>query len=74
MLINYGAQEIVYYIPESPDFDLHKFAPFIHEGNIQEIIANISSALYHIERNGNPKIIFSDLAISLTRLIHKKAS
>ncbi|WP_374957537.1 ATP-binding protein [Gilvibacter sp.] len=74
MLINYGAQEIAYYIPESPDFDLHKFAPFIHEGNIQEIIANISSALYHIERNGNPKIIFSDLAISLTRLIHKKAS
>ncbi|MDC7996811.1 ATP-binding protein [Gilvibacter sediminis] len=74
MLINYGASEIVYYTPESPDFDLKKFAPFIHEGNIQEIISNISSALYHVERNGNPKIIFSDLAISLTRLIHKKAS
>ena len=74
LLINYGASEIVYYTPESPDFDLKKFAPFIHEGNIQEIIANISSALYHVERNGNPKIIFSDLAISLTRLIHKKAS
>ncbi|WP_435578610.1 ATP-binding protein [Gilvibacter sp.] len=74
LLINYGASEIVYYTPESPDFDLTKFAPFIHEGNIQEIIANISSALYHVERNGNPKIIFSDLAISLTRLIHKKAS
>ncbi|NQX78487.1 DNA polymerase III subunit delta' [Gilvibacter sp.] len=64
LLINYGASEIVYYTPESPDFDLKKFAPFIHEGNIQEIIANISSALYHVERNGNPKIIFSDLASS----------
>ena len=73
MLINYGAGSIVYYQPESPDFDLNKFAPFIHEGNVQEIISNIETAQYHIERNGNPKIVFSDLAISLTRLIHKKA-
>ena len=74
LLINYGASEIVYYTPERPDFDLKKFAPFIHESNIQDIFTNISSALYHVERNGNPKIIFSDLAISLTRLIHKKPS
>ena len=73
MLVNYGAGSIVYYQPESPDFDLNKFAPFIHEGNVQEIISNIETAQYHIERNGNPKIVFSDLAISLTRLIHKKA-
>lgn len=73
LLINYGAQSIVYYQPESPDFDLKKFAPFIHEGNVQEIISNIEAAQYHIQRNGNPKIIFTDLAISLTRLIHKKA-
>lgn len=74
LLINYGAASIVYYQPESPDFDLKKFAPYIHEGNVQPIISNLEAALYHVERNGNPKIIFSDLAISLTRLIHKKAS
>jgi DNA polymerase-3 subunit delta' len=28
--------------------------------------------MYHIERNGNAKIILTDLSIQLTRLIHKK--
>jgi DNA polymerase III subunit delta' len=28
--------------------------------------------MYHIERNGNAKIILTDLSIKLTRLIHKK--
>jgi len=27
--------------------------------------------MYHIERNGNAKIILTDLSIKLTRLIHK---
>ncbi|MFT7036574.1 MAG: DNA polymerase-3 subunit delta' [Cyclobacteriaceae bacterium] len=34
--------------------------------------AALEDAAYHIERNGNPKIIFTDLSIQLTRLIHKK--
>jgi hypothetical protein len=27
--------------------------------------------MYHVERNGNAKIILTDLSIKLTRLIHK---
>ena len=32
----------------------------------------LEDAEYHVERNGNAKIIFTDLSIQLTRLIHKK--
>jgi DNA polymerase-3 subunit delta' len=30
--------------------------------------------MYHVERNGNAKIILTDLSIKLTRLIHKKVT
>ncbi len=73
LLVNYKASALVFYQPEDASFSLDKFAPFIHEGNILEITKQVSDALYHIERNGNAKIIFADLAIVLTRLIHKKA-
>jgi len=72
MLVNYGAGELVFYQPEDANFSLDKFAPFIHEANIFEITNAVQDAIYHIERNGNSKIILADLAIELTRFIHKK--
>ena len=39
--------------------------------NITTIFKEIQDAIYHIERNGNAKIILTDLSIKLTRLIHK---
>jgi hypothetical protein len=36
------------------------------------LFTELSEAMYHIERNGNAKIILTDLSIKLTRLIHKK--
>jgi len=33
---------------------------------IKKIFDEIEKAIYHIERNGNPKIIFTDLSIKLT--------
>ena len=32
----------------------------------------VEDAIYHIERNGNAKIILLDLSMQLTRLLHKK--
>ena len=45
----------------------------IHDNNIMEISAELQDAIYHIERNGNSKIILTDLSIKLTRLLHKKS-
>jgi len=53
---------------------LKKFAPFVHENNIVSIVEELENAMYHIERNGNSKIILTDLSIKLTRLLHRKAA
>tara|TARA_S200000501_G_scaffold277045_1_gene260868 strand:+ start:16 stop:1044 length:1029 start_codon:yes stop_codon:yes gene_type:complete len=51
---------------------LEKFAPFVHEENIEEFYCEIQKGFTDIERNGNPKIIFLDISIKLTRLLHVK--
>ena len=72
MLINFGAEELAFMTLHVEGFDLRKFAPFVHENNIQEIGEELERAIYHVERNGNSKIILMDLSIKLTRLLHKK--
>ncbi|WP_242203317.1 DNA polymerase III subunit [Aestuariivivens insulae] len=74
LLLNYNAQELVFLEPKSKNFKLENFAPFIHNNNILEISDEIQDAIYHIERNGNSKIILTDLSIKLTRLLHKKSA
>ncbi len=73
LLLNYKANELVYLEPKSESFKLEKFAPFVHDSNILEISNELQDAIYHIERNGNSKIILTDLSIKLTRLLHKKS-
>jgi len=72
LLINYESPNLVYLEPTVENFKIEKFAPFVNGNNINEIFQELSDAIYHIERNGNPKIIFTDLSMKLTRLIHKK--
>ena len=74
MLLNYKANDLVFIEPKAKNFKLENFAPFVHNGNILEISDELQDAIYHIERNGNSKIILTDLSIKLTRLLHKKAS
>lgn len=74
LLINYNANQLVYMEPKTKNFKLENFAPFVHEGNIMDISQELQDAIYHIERNGNSKIILTDLSIKLTRLLHRKAS
>jgi len=73
LLLNYKATELVYMEPQVENFKLEKFAPFVHNSNIMEITDELEKAVYHIERNGNSKIILTDLSIRLTRLLHRKS-
>lgn len=73
LLLNYNTTELVYMEPKSKNFKLENFAPFVNEANIMDISNELQDAMYHIERNGNSKIILTDLSIKLTRLLHKKA-
>ncbi|MNF34321.1 DNA polymerase III subunit tau [compost metagenome] len=72
LLLNYETKDLVYMEPKVEKFKLENFAPFVNGNNINEIFKELSDAMYHIERNGNAKIILTDLSIKLTRLIHKK--
>ncbi len=72
MLLNYGAESLVFMETKTKGFNLSKFAPFVHNNNILDISEALQDAIYHIERNGNSKIILTDLSIKLTRLLHAK--
>ena len=74
LLLNYGAKELVHTKVHVEGFDLNKFAPFVHENNILDIVKELETAIFHVERNGNPKLIFTDLSIKLTRLLHAKTT
>ena len=71
LLLNYKSDNLVF-METKTGFDLSKFAPFVHAGNILEIEKELNDAMYHIERNGNAKIILLDLSMKLTRFLHKK--
>ena len=72
LLLNYQTTSLVYMEPKVEKFKLENFAPFVNGNNINDIFKELSDAIYHIERNGNAKIVLTDLSIKLTRLIHKK--
>lgn len=74
LLLNYRSESLVFYNPKAKDFKLKNFASFIHGSNILNINKEIEDAIFHIERNGNAKIILTDLSIKLTRLLHKKSN
>jgi DNA polymerase-3 subunit delta' len=73
MLLNYKAAPAVYLSPK-PGFELSKFAPFITGNRMIEISKQIEEATYHIDRNANGKVVLTDLAIGLTRILHSKDS
>ncbi|MDF0720722.1 DNA polymerase III subunit delta' [Kaistella sp. PBT33-4] len=73
MIQNYGAQELVHKKIESGSFNWDSFSKFIHGANIESIITEINEADYHLQRNANPRIVWTDLGIKLSRYIHKTA-
>ncbi|MCJ7468472.1 MAG: DNA polymerase III subunit delta' [Maribacter sp.] len=74
MLINFGAENLAHMQIHVDGFQLDKFAAFVHENNVIAIVQELEDAMFHIERNGNSRLILTDLSIKLTRLLHTKAA
>jgi DNA polymerase-3 subunit delta' len=70
IILNYMKGELVNLQSNERAF-LEKFARFINNQNITELMEEFNQAHYHLERNANPKILFSDVVIKLTKLIKK---
>ncbi|UYW01026.1 DNA polymerase III subunit delta' [Flavobacterium agricola] len=71
-LLNYKVPDLIYMEPQVEKFDLKNFAPFVHHNNIFQFEKELTDAIYHLERNGNSNLIFTDLSLNLTRLLHTK--
>lgn len=71
MLLQYGADRLVAKKELADGFLLERFAPFVHEENTLDLNAFLEEALYNHSRNANTKLLFSDMALQMTKLIHK---
>ena len=70
LLKNYFLNELTVFSPKT-DFNFEAFSEFITGQNIEEISQELEKAYYNIQSNGNSNMIFMDLSLKLTRLIHK---
>lgn len=67
---NLKNNKLVFMDNEEAEF-AKRFAPFINERNIIQLSELFEEAFTHISMNGNPRIIFSDVAFKTTKLIRK---
>ena len=70
IIMNYMKDQLLNLRNEEKEF-LEKFARFINNQNITELMEEFNDAYYHLERNANSKILFTDLVIKLTKLVRK---
>jgi DNA polymerase-3 subunit delta' len=68
---NMAQPELNYQMEDEREFSV-KFAPFIHNGNVEAIMNQLDLAERQIEQNGNAKMIFFDLCLQMIVLIKKQ--
>jgi DNA polymerase-3 subunit delta' len=66
--LNIANPSLVYLNNEENAFS-QKFHPYIRLENIYQLTEEFNKASYHIESNGNAKIIFLDMALKIVKLI-----
>lgn len=66
-LMNYQAHNLVKAPAEAADF-INKFSKVLQPDIALQMTEEFSKAIYHIERNANAKILFTDLSLKMTRI------
>ena len=69
MLKNYTENLLIKVSKEEEAF-LKNFSKFITGNNIFDLMDNFNSSYYHIDRNANAKILFTELCFKIMRFIH----
>ena len=70
LILNLNQIELSYLNNEEQQFS-EKFSKYITLNNIELINSEIKNTHYHIERNGNAKIVFMDFSIKMITFLHK---
>jgi len=71
LMYNFGQRDLVRLSGTEKQF-LEKFAPFVSQRNYEKLVEEFNSSYYYIERNANPKILFTDLLLKTNELINLK--
>jgi DNA polymerase-3 subunit delta' len=67
-VIRYSNKLLQYQEPEKIDF-YEKFGKYMNETNIQPIFEEINTTIFHLERNGNPKMLFTVLSLKIGQFL-----
>lgn len=67
-IYNFACSEMNYQTASERNFST-RFAPFIHEGNVERIMEELGKAEQQIAQNGNAKIIFFDLCLQMIVMV-----
>lgn len=67
-IYNFAHPEMNYQTTSERQFST-RFAPFIHEGNVEKMMNELGKAEQQIHQNGNAKIIFFDLCLQMIVLV-----
>jgi len=71
LMMNYADQSMVRF--EGTELEsFRKFAPFVNKSNAEQFLEELNKAHFHLERNANTKILFTDLSFKMNRLLHLK--
>jgi len=71
LVTNYEASEASHYMSLN-DFKIEKLAPFVNSQNIVDIIKLLDEACYHVKKNANSKILFSNFILKIAKYLNKK--
>jgi DNA polymerase-3 subunit delta' len=70
--LNLLGEEEVNNVFREINFELAKFAPFIHAGNTPGILEAIDQAAYDISRNVNARLVLTDLSLTVAKNLRLK--
>jgi len=68
-LKNHGNEKLMKLVNEETDF-VNKFAGVLTPDRIPFFAEEFNKAIYHIERNAYPKVLFMDLSFRLNQIMH----
>ncbi len=69
-IFNFHCADMNYQTEAERNFS-NKFAPFIHENNVERMMDELGKAEQQIAQNGNAKIIFFDLCLQMIVMVKK---
>lgn len=69
-MLTAGVGEISYLYGKEYDF-CRKFAPFVNNNNIEQLVAEMELAARQVAQNGNPRMIFPHFALTVSKLINR---